>query len=551
MPQTIELEPIQRLTKDLAAATVTLSPREARYLVDVYYQMQDYRMSAAAQARTCAANAEPHAVLQWAFQQNEALEGQIKRALDKWTDSQPLGRWAKCAPPGSMVQITSGRWNSTAAIPIESLTNGQLVTAFDRRRARLTQRPIEVSETPFNGQLIGVSCGGQFTETTPSHKWLVKLQAPEEMRIVYMMRKGGHYRVGQCRAVADHSRPRGRFHLRHRAMQEGAEGVWILKLCQTRAEATIYENFVSTHYGLPMMTFLAPSSSVHLNQSGIDDFYSRLDDQTQAVRAATCLADHDLLLDIPIVTVPKANGKKEFVSCMVLQASNLVPEMMQIPLPIRGGGIDWQPVESLKRREYNGPVYSLNVAEHHKYVQDGMVTCNSVVGIGPVIAAGLLAHIDITKAPTVGHIWRFAGLDPTLKWEKGQKRPYNAALKTLCAYKLGESFVKTQNHKNGLYGKLFAQKKRELEAANDALRFAETAKQTLATKKIGKETDAYKALIQGRLPQAQVHARARRYAVKIFLSHYHAEAYRQHYGVEPPKPFAIAILGHAHMIEPG
>lgn len=42
------------------------------------------------------------------------------------------------------------------------------------------------------------------------------------------------------------------------------------------------------------------------------------------------------------------------------------------------------------------------------------------LGIGPVISAGLSAHIDITKAPTVGHIWRFAGLDPTVKW-LGQK----------------------------------------------------------------------------------------------------------------------------------
>ena len=36
----------------------------------------------------------------------------------------------------------------------------------------------------------------------------------------------------------------------------------------------------------------------------------------------------------------------------------------------------------------------------------------SVDGVGPVIAAGLLAHIDITKANTAGSIWRYAGLDP-------------------------------------------------------------------------------------------------------------------------------------------
>lgn len=82
----------------------------------------------------------------------------------------------------------------------------------------------------------------------------------------------------------------------------------------------------------------------------------------------------------------------------------------------------------------------------------------SIHGIGPIIAAGLLAHIkldpwrcrnvDAKKAckedepcsalcgcevvETVGKVWRFAGLDPTVKWEKGKKRPWNAALKVLC-----------------------------------------------------------------------------------------------------------------------
>jgi len=37
-------------------------------------------------------------------------------------------------------------------------------------------------------------------------------------------------------------------------------------------------------------------------------------------------------------------------------------------------------------------------------------------GIGPILAAGMLAYIDITKAPVAGHIWRFAGLDPTAIW---------------------------------------------------------------------------------------------------------------------------------------
>jgi hypothetical protein len=40
----------------------------------------------------------------------------------------------------------------------------------------------------------------------------------------------------------------------------------------------------------------------------------------------------------------------------------------------------------------------------------------SIDGIGKIIAAGFLAILDEAPPPTVGHWWRFAGLDPTLEW---------------------------------------------------------------------------------------------------------------------------------------
>lgn len=49
------------------------------------------------------------------------------------------------------------------------------------------------------------------------------------------------------------------------------------------------------------------------------------------------------------------------------------------------------------------------------------VWARSIKGIGPVISAGLLANIEIEKAPTVGHIWRHAGLDPTSAWLGAEK----------------------------------------------------------------------------------------------------------------------------------
>ncbi len=170
-------------------------------------------------------------------------------------------------------------------------------------------------------------------------------------------------------------------------------------------------------------------------------------------------------------------------------------------------------------------------------------------GIGPVIAAGLLAHIDINKAPTAGHIWSFAGLDPRTEWKKKEKRPWNAQLKTLC-WKIGESFVKISGDEDALYGQLYKKRKESEIAKNEAGDFKDQAKAKLEKHKIGKTTDAYKAYSNGKLPPAHIHARAKRYAVKLFLSHLHHVWYRHEFGKEPPNPFAIEHLGHVHMIEP-
>lgn len=171
----------------------------------------------------------------------------------------------------------------------------------------------------------------------------------------------------------------------------------------------------------------------------------------------------------------------------------------------------------------------------------------SIVGIGPVISAGLIAHIDINKAPTVGHIWRFAGLDPTQEWRKGKRRPWNASLKTLC-WKIGESFVKVSGKDDAFYGKIYIKRKEYETAKNEAGDYADQAAAKLKKFKIGKDTDAYKYYIEGRLPPAHIQGRVKRYAVKLFLSHLHEQWYQLEFGEMPPLPYPISILGHAHKI---
>lgn len=170
-----------------------------------------------------------------------------------------------------------------------------------------------------------------------------------------------------------------------------------------------------------------------------------------------------------------------------------------------------------------------------------------VYGIGPVLTAGLMANIKIERAPTVGHIWRYAGLDPTVRWDKGQKRPWNASLKRVC-WLIGESFKKFHNRPDCFYGKLYEQRKALEVERNEQLLFKDQAEETLRTKKIGKDTEAYAYYISGKLPPARIDMRAMRWSVKLFLAHYHDCAFWIEYKTAPPKPYVISHLGHAHMI---
>jgi hypothetical protein len=176
------------------------------------------------------------------------------------------------------------------------------------------------------------------------------------------------------------------------------------------------------------------------------------------------------------------------------------------------------------------------------------VWAKSIIGIGPTFAAGLLAHIDAKKAPTAGAVWSYAGYNPSVEWKKGQKRPWNADLKKLC-YLIGESFVKVSNNPKDVYGKLYRSRKEQEVTKNENHDFADQAAAKLEKFKIGKETEAYAAYSQGLLPKAHINERSKRYAVKIFLAHFHEVLFEYEFGTKPPNPYAISILGHAHKLE--
>ena len=72
------LEAVTRLSRDLKKAAQTLSPDEARYLVDAYYQMQGDRIRSTNQVRALTASEEPHQTIAWLADNAGVLERSIR-----------------------------------------------------------------------------------------------------------------------------------------------------------------------------------------------------------------------------------------------------------------------------------------------------------------------------------------------------------------------------------------------------------------------------------------------------------------------------------------
>ena len=233
----------------------------------------------------------------------------------------------------------------------------------------------------------------------------------------------------------------------------------------------------------------------------------------------------------------------------------------------------------------------------------------SIHGIGETLAAGLLAHIDITKAQTVGAIWRFAGLDPSIirlsrdaadkivkngvsgrtptyeevakiatelnrrpdaVWRQGKdkkalekgedkitkvslaaglaRRPYNQDLKVLT-YKISDQLCsKHAKSEKSFYGPLYFERLAYETKKNEAGDYSTQAESKID--KVGRSTKSYEAYKEGVLGEQEIKNRAKRLTVKLFLSHYHHDAYNLEFGKNPPNPYAFDILGHSKIIGP-
>jgi hypothetical protein len=231
-----------------------------------------------------------------------------------------------------------------------------------------------------------------------------------------------------------------------------------------------------------------------------------------------------------------------------------------------------------------------------KYFKD------NIGGVGPVIAAGLAAYIDIDKCKNhYSSLWKFAGQNPNSRppiqkiadeiiqealdkfehkhgdnparphedhmryiaskierpykkfakmcsttkgkttWPKlytAMKRPQYSIPLRRICLSLGNDIIK---HKS-IYQDLFRERYMKEYKKNENGDYAKVARKCLRDFNHDKRKQAYKCYIQGKLPDGHLRNRAKRWSVKVLLAHYYMIEYYIRHGKAPPDVYALDVL---------
>ena len=277
----------------------------------------------------------------------------------------------QCQPTGSKVLTKNGYKNIEELTEKDSLiTFAQSDYSYYGKRQR--EYHPEIAHRFYKGLLYNVTVNGVTNRFTPNHRMIVRyLNRDTSLQCVYLMKKGAMYRIGQCQVFSSN----GSTHFITRMNIEGAEEGWILRICKTKKEALIYEQYYSFAYGIPQLSW-----SKWYTKEMQKEIYSLLGSLEEKAENLLCSIHRDI--NYPMFNHEKVQAKSGGTCISLCEACNLIPEIMSVPLYQGKSKTDkktlWNRF-SVSYEDYSGLVYSLNVPKYHTYITDGGLTVHNSI----------------------------------------------------------------------------------------------------------------------------------------------------------------------------
>ncbi len=198
-----------------------------------------------------------------------------------------VGDGDQCLLPGTLVDTPDG------PVPIESIEVGDRVLGTDGGAEAVAGTVTAVAPGHYAGPIVRVRAGGAEIVGTPHHIVPARVVPLTDRWFVYLMwRADRGYRIGRCKAERVDSRGHRQVGYRVRAVQEHADKLWVLRVCDSLAEAAYWESWTAAEYGLPTACFHSLGRDTALDDVWLERLYAELDTETAAKQLMSDLLLH-------------------------------------------------------------------------------------------------------------------------------------------------------------------------------------------------------------------------------------------------------------------
>lgn len=203
-----------------------------------------------------------------------------------------VGDSDQCLPPDAMIVTPEGMR------PIEQIQIGDRVLGASGNPELHAGTVSFVKEGSFDGHLIEISVGAHRLRVTPHHLIPTRLVARPGRYLVYLMYRADRgYRVGRTTGAMLTSHEEQPCHELFGALQqEHADAIWLLKTCDSLAEAAYFESMLAAEYGLPTAHFHSFGHGLAMDDKWLASLFRSID---TATRAKKLLDDRLLLREFP------------------------------------------------------------------------------------------------------------------------------------------------------------------------------------------------------------------------------------------------------------
>ena len=222
---------------------------------------------------------------------NKAQNELVKLLANRHRNICVVGDGDQCLPPETVVATPTGPRR------IDEVVEGDAVLGT---RGHLAAQPgvvTTVKRGHYQGRMYRITAGGRSLQGTPHHIVLAQRAREAGGYLVYLMYRADRgYRLGLAKSMRSRRVGEGDLGLRVRVNGEHADAAWILRLCDSRADAAYWEAFYAAEYGLPTTCFHGLGRELVMSDELLERLYLELD---TASRAKRLMDDLDLHPDFP------------------------------------------------------------------------------------------------------------------------------------------------------------------------------------------------------------------------------------------------------------